>query len=69
MTLPRYYARCPGWGDGPEDWLDECFDCQRRTNPGINSELDLLPSALPPPIITFCCEYYIPPRPLPANAG
>jgi len=20
--------RCPGWGDAPEGWLDECRDCQ-----------------------------------------
>ena len=22
-------AHCPGWGDGPDDWLDECHDCRQ----------------------------------------
>jgi hypothetical protein len=47
---------CPGWGDGPDDWLEECHDCQRRTAAG--------PETLPPPlIITLWCENYVPPDP------
>jgi hypothetical protein len=55
MTLPNDYARCRGWGDGPEEWLDECHDCQRRTAPPGEQGME------PPQIITFFCEYYIPP--------
>lgn len=47
-------ARCPGFGDGPEDWLEECHDCQRRTAPG--GEL-----WSPPLIVALWCEDYIPP--------
>jgi hypothetical protein len=61
MTLPNDIARCPGWGDGPEDWLDECHDCQRRTAPPGEQWMDPTVSALPPQIITFFCEYYISP--------
>jgi hypothetical protein len=53
MTLPNDYARCSGWGDGPEDWLDECHDCQRRTAPGGEQHM------APPEAITFVCDYYI----------
>lgn len=55
MTLPNDYARCAGWGDGPEDWLEECHDCLRRTSPGGKSHMS------PPSIVTLWCDYYIPP--------
>lgn len=55
MTIPNDYARCPGWGDGPDDWLDECADCQRRTAPAGGAEIK------PPTIITLWGEDYIPP--------
>lgn len=55
MTLPLDYARCPGWGDGPDDWLDECHDCQRRTAPPGEQGM------IPPAIVTLWCELYIPP--------
>jgi hypothetical protein len=57
MTLPNDIARCPGWGDGPENWLDECLDCQRRTAPAGPNNI------APPQIIAFWCENYIPPDP------
>lgn len=58
MTLPADIARCPGFGPKPEDWLEECHDCQRRTAPpGPNN-------TAPPQIITFWCEEYIPPNPV-----
>lgn len=47
-------SRCPGWGDGPDDWLEECHDCQRRTVAGG----DLM---MPPAIVVFWCENYEPP--------
>lgn len=53
MTLPRDYARCPGFGDGPEDWLDECDDCQRRTAPPGDQFV------APPAVVTLFCENYI----------
>lgn len=60
MTLPADIARCRGFGDGPEDWLDECHDCQRRTAPWGG-----LPGGgrhmAPPPIVALWCESYIPP--------
>lgn len=46
---------CPGWGDGPEDWLDECHDCQRRTSATGPSHIE------PPQIVALWCEAYIPP--------
>jgi hypothetical protein len=52
MTLDH----CPGWGDGPEDWQEECQDCQRRTAPAEEGD-----SNLPPAFITLFCEAYIPP--------
>jgi len=55
MSLPADIARCPGWGDGPEDWLDECQDCQRRTAPGGEAQIG------PPAVVAFECENYIPP--------
>jgi hypothetical protein len=55
---PRDYARCPGFGDGPEDWLEECQDCQRRAASWEGQ--GLLPG-LPPAIVVFWCEAYIPP--------
>lgn len=57
MNLLHDIARCPGWGDGPEDWLMECNDCQRRTAPPGWQSMQ------PPQIITFWCEDYIPPDP------
>lgn len=69
MSLLNDVARCPGWGDGPDDWLDECHDCQRRTAPA--GEQGMIPQArmalrkrdgsLPPQIVTLWCETYIPP--------
>lgn len=50
-------ARCPGWGDGPEDWLDECEGCQRRTAPPGPNQI------APPLMVTLECESYIPPDP------
>lgn len=55
MTLPQDIARCAGWGAGPDDWLPECEDCQRRTSPGGQLHME------PPPTVTFFCEHYIPP--------
>lgn len=54
MTLPNDIARCAGFGDGPEGWLEECLTCQRRTAPGGDFHM------APPQIITFFCEYCIP---------
>lgn len=48
MTLPNDYARCGGAG-----W-EECGDCQRRTSDGPVQ-------VQPPAVVTFWCEYYIPP--------
>lgn len=64
MTLPNDIARCPGWGDGPEDWLEECLDCQRRAAPpGPNN-------IAPPQIIVLWCENYIEPDPVrPASSA
>lgn len=61
MTCSNEIARCPGWGDGPEDWLEECEDCQRRTTapPGPNN-------IAPPQIVVFWCEAYIPPDSTPS---
>lgn len=57
MTLPDHITRCDGFGDGPDDWLDECGDCQRRTAPrGADAVV-----APPPSIVTLWCENYIPP--------
>jgi hypothetical protein len=55
MILPNDYARCAGWGDGPEDWLEECHDCQRRTAPAGGQQHH------PPSIVAFWCEDFIPP--------
>lgn len=55
MSLPNDYARCAGWGDGPDGWLEECHDCQRRTSPGGENHM------APPQIVTLWCESYIPP--------
>ena len=58
MTLPANIERCRGFGDGPEDWLDECKTCQRRTAawgglPGGGVFME------PPPVIGFFCEFFI----------
>ena len=50
-------AHCPGWGDGPDDWLDECHDCQRRSAPPSGDH----DGTLPPAIVALWCEAYIPP--------
>jgi hypothetical protein len=50
-------AHCPGWDAGPEDWLEECHDCQRRTAPAGGETMP------PPPIIALWCENYVPPDP------
>lgn len=54
-------ARCRGFGDGPEGWLPECYDCLRRTAPwaGIPGGGTYMQ---PPQIVTFVCDYYIEPR-------
>ncbi len=54
MTLPDNIDRCLGFGDDPEDWLDECHTCQRRTSPGGQVFMK------PPAIIAFFCEFVIP---------
>ncbi|MBU6251213.1 MAG: hypothetical protein KGO47_08620 [Cyanobacteria bacterium REEB417] len=54
MTPSAAIARCPGFGDGPEDWLDECDDCQRRTAPPGGQTI------APPVIVALWCESYIP---------
>lgn len=62
-------APCPGWGDGPDDWLDECRDCQRRmVSPASEALIPMVRMALrnrdgtlPPQIVTLWCEAYIPP--------
>lgn len=54
MTLPADIARCAGFGPTPEDWLDECTDCLRRTAPGGEVHME------PPSVIAFFCEYHIP---------
>lgn len=63
-------AYCPGWGDGPEDLLDECHDCQRRTEAAsragsdpaqVGFALRLRDGSLPPQIVTLWCDAYIPP--------
>jgi hypothetical protein len=54
MTLPANIERCRGFGDGPEDWLEECETCQRRTAAGGGVFMQ------PPPILTFFCEFNIP---------
>lgn len=56
-------ARCPGWGDGPKDWLEECHDCKRRSGPWEGQ--GLFPG-LPPAIVVFWCEAYIPPDLIPS---
>ena len=55
MTLPANIKRCPGFGDGPEDWLEECETCQRRTDAGGEGFME------PPQVVTLWCEHYIPP--------
>lgn len=66
MTLPADIARCPGVGfDEPDapggiDWREGCEDCLRRTAPPHNHESGL--RMIPPPIITFACEYRIAPQ-------
>jgi hypothetical protein len=68
MTLPPDLACCSGWGDGPEDWLEECQDCMRRTAPASEAitpvagfALRQRDGGLPPNIVTLWCESYIPP--------
>ena len=55
MTLPHDIARCAGFGPTPEEWLEECQDCLRRTAPGGEVQM------APPTVIGFCCPYYIEP--------
>lgn len=57
MTPPTPLAHCPGWGDGPDDWLDECHDCQRRTAPAGGETMP------PPQIVALWCENYVAPDP------
>jgi|GEM_PF-3246172 len=69
MTPAHDLTSCPGWGDGPEDWLEECHDCQRRTTPpgdqAITRETRMAlrnrDGSLPPQIVVLWCESYIPP--------
>jgi hypothetical protein len=62
--------RCPGWGDGPDDWLEECHDCQRRmepagygecTTPDARFALQNRDGTLPPATVGLWCDSYIPP--------
>lgn len=55
MVLLNDMARCPGWGGGPDDWLDECHDCLRRQASSGEQTMQ------PPPIVVFVCEAYIEP--------
>lgn len=59
MTLPADVDRCRGFGPTPEDWLEECHTCQRRTSPwaGLPGGEQFMQ---PPTIITFFCEFVIP---------
>ena len=60
--MADHLARCPGWGDGPDDWLDECHDCQRLgATPNVRMALRNRDGSLPPAIVTLWCEAYIPP--------
>ena len=69
--MTPHLAHCPGWGDGPDDWLDECQDCQRRAAPPASNPDPQLAVArfalcnragtLPPKIVCLWCEAYIPP--------
>jgi hypothetical protein len=52
--LPADVDRCIGFGPTPEDWLEECHTCQRRTAAGGGQFMQ------PPTIITFFCEFVIP---------
>jgi hypothetical protein len=69
MSVPNDIACCPGWGDGPEDWLDECQDCLRRTAPpalqGVTPvarfALRDRDGGIPPKIVVLWCESYMPP--------
>lgn len=54
MKEGQAMSRCPGWGDGSADWLEECHDCQRRTVAG--GDLMTLPA-----IVGLWCENYEPP--------
>lgn len=54
MTLPADIERCAGFGPTPDDWLEECETCQRRTAAGGEVFME------PPSIITFFCEFVIP---------
>jgi hypothetical protein len=70
VTQPSNLDRCPGWGDGPDDWLNECEDCQRRTAPPDHQAI--VPTSrfalrnrngtLPPAIVVLWCEAYVPPE-------
>lgn len=56
MSLPDDIARCSGVGSDEDGWRDGCGECLRRTEPvtgwfGRHIE--------PPPVITFCCPYWI----------
>lgn len=55
MTLLLDDACCPGFDPDPDEWLEECETCQRRTAPGGERMM------APPSIIVFGCEYWIPP--------
>lgn len=54
MSELQELAWCPGWGTGPDDWLEECHDCQRRWADGGEKSSR-------PPIVALWCENYVPP--------
>lgn len=51
-------ARCRGVGDDAEGWREGCEDCLRRTAPSDHPQQSWIE---PPVIITFECEFWIPP--------
>jgi hypothetical protein len=64
MTLPADVARCAGVGD-EDGWREGCGDCLRRTSPPIDHQR--VAHMEPPPIITFFCEYHMPPNHCPST--
>ena len=56
MTEPQELAWCPGWGEAPLDWLEECQECQRRTMADRGGQRVTLA-----PLVALWCEDYVPP--------
>lgn len=62
MSEPQDLAWCPGWGEGLDDWLEECHDCQRRVADGGEMRVaDGGEMGSRPPIVALWCEDYVPP--------